>query len=931
MASNEPLLDVAAALADGTPLDWESAAQSITSEEDRRLLAELRFIAGIARTTLGESSDAVAPAGAGTGSERSAAPRDTHVACGDWGPLKIIEHVGRGTFGDVYRAWDTRLDREVALKILRRKERDQVHASTAIEEGRLLARVRHPTVVTVYGAARVGGQVGVWMEFVHGKSLEEELREHGPFDVDRVTKIGIDLSDALSTIHRAGLIHRDVKAQNVLCDREGRFVLTDFGAGIELSETLDGAACELAATPLCAAPEILAGQPASVRTDLYSLAVLLYHLLTGTYPVRGRSLTEVREAHANRTRVPLYQARRDLPDGLARIIDRALDPDPHVRHGTVDLFRAELSRLVGTDSGRRVQWPWAVAALLPLLVFVLGMLLSNRESINVTHVWRSVPLTTYPGSERNPALAPDGQQVAFTWDGPEQNNFDIYVKSIGAVAPRRLTTDPADDVSPAWAPDGLTIAFLRRREGDRLDLLLSPVSGPEQRVAQLVSSFRLPSLAWSPDGAWLAVTERERSEDNESLFLVSARTGEKRRLTEPPHGFSGDFMPAFSPDGRAIVFARLSGWSASEIYLLPLSGDRPAGAARALTREGRWAISPVWTRDGRSIVYLSGDSGGRREVWKLAVFAAGEPERIAELDGDAFQLSLGAHLVYSRETGDTNIWRANIETSQSQPTGADMLIASTRHDWQPRYSPDGKRIAFGSTRSGARELWIADADGANAVQVTSLAGPHVGFMNWSPDGRRLVFHARPEGQADLFTIVADRGGSPVPLTTHSADDVQPSYSHDGRWIYFASLRSGQWEAWKMPAAGGNAIQITDTGGVEMPLESPDGDSVYYCVPGIGIWKVPADGGDELKVITSIAPECAFAFTPGGLYYAAASNSNQGSIRFFNFATGQSRPIVTSARPLGMGLTLAPDRRVILFTRVDQMGSDLMWIRNFAMP
>ena len=183
MAGDEPLLDVAAALADGTAVDWESAAQSTTDDEDRRLLAELRFIAGC-RPTL-----------AAPGSE-SSKPSAARPPVGRFlGSSQIIEHVGRGTFGDVYRAWDSRLDREVALKILRREERDdETHASTVIQEGRLLARVRHPNVVTVYGAERVDGQVGVWMEFVHGQTLEEELRDQGPFDVDRVMRIGIELS-----------------------------------------------------------------------------------------------------------------------------------------------------------------------------------------------------------------------------------------------------------------------------------------------------------------------------------------------------------------------------------------------------------------------------------------------------------------------------------------------------------------------------------------------------------------------------------------------------------------------------------------------------------------------------------------------------------------------------------------------------------------
>ena len=330
MASEEPLLAVAAALADGTAVDWESAAEVLTDDEDRRLLAELRFIAGMAHSTPGEFSG------------RS------------WGPLKIIEHIGHGTFGDVYRAWDSRLDREVALKILRRKEReDQARASTVIEEGRLLARVRHPNVVTVYGAERIGGQVGVWMEFVHGKTLEEELRSRGPFPVDRVIKIGVELSGALSTVHRAGLIHRDIKAQNVLCDHDGRLVLTDFGAGCELQETTEAATRELAGTPASIAPEVLAGQAATPQTDVYSLGVLLYHLVTGTYPVRGRSLKEIREAHAHGTRTPLAVARPDLPSAFVCIVDRALNPNPRNRFDGPDSLGSALASLVARDGDER--------------------------------------------------------------------------------------------------------------------------------------------------------------------------------------------------------------------------------------------------------------------------------------------------------------------------------------------------------------------------------------------------------------------------------------------------------------------------------------------------------------------------------------------------------------------------------------------------
>jgi len=183
VATNEPLLDVATALADGTAVDWASAAESLTSEEDRRLLAELRFIASMVRATPGDSTGLVTRLTPRASPKPSAAAPETGSPVDYWGPLRIIEHVGRGTFGDVYRAWDSRLDREVALKILRHREcDDEVRVSTVIQEGRLLARVRHPNVVTVYGAERVSGQVGVWMEFVHGKTLEQQFQAHGPFE-----------------------------------------------------------------------------------------------------------------------------------------------------------------------------------------------------------------------------------------------------------------------------------------------------------------------------------------------------------------------------------------------------------------------------------------------------------------------------------------------------------------------------------------------------------------------------------------------------------------------------------------------------------------------------------------------------------------------------------------------------------------------------
>ena len=552
-------------------------------------------------------------------------------------------------------------------------------------------------------------------------------------------------------------------------------------------------------------------------------------------------------------------------------------------------------------------------------------------------VWRPVPLTSYRGSERNPALSPDGNQVAFAWDGEKRDNFDIYIKLIGSGPPLRLTTNPATDVSPAWSPDGRTIAFLRRLEGDRNELLLIPaLGGPERKLAETLQTrleLGLRSVAWSPDGLWLVVSHRERDEQGEALFLISAQTGEKRRLTQPPRGYLSDLTPVFSPDGRAVAFSRLSSPGASEVYLQQLSGDfEAAGEARRLTTNGRWAVDPVWTADGRYILHLLADRrGGPPELRRIVTSGSSASEPVPLPQDDLHELSLGKHLVYSRGTGDTNIWRAEVPSPGGPASQPQLLISSTLNDTQPRYSPDGKKIAFCSTRSGAREIWVAEADGSNPVQLTSFGGPFVGFMNWAPDSQRLVFHALPQGHADLFTIPA-AGGSPKRLTMGTpSENLGPSYSQDGRSIYFTSSRSGQFEVWKMPAEGGDPIQVTHGGG-RSPIESPDGKTLYYAhlLPEKGIWRMPVAGGEGMRVTgpTTDVPE--FVVTAEGIYYAAAPESpNQTLIRFLSFSSGKTVPVLVTDRPIARGLSLSPDQRFLAFAQRDQMGTDLMLIENFA--
>ena len=384
--SDEQLIGVAAAVADGTKVDWGAATQHLDNLEDQQVLEGLRLISEVTRSKWvtfppDERPSANSSDSQGDRATADSYERDTPALEHHWGPLRLIERVGRGTFGDVYRAWDTRLDREVALKILHRHESaDENAASTIIQEGRLLARVRHPNIVTVYGAERIRDSVGVWMEFVHGSTLEHELQKTGPFDVDRLIRVGLELGDALAAVHRAGLLHRDIKTNNVMRDLDGRLLLMDFGAG----ELADGRSSSAVGTPLYVAPEIVAGRKASRQSDIYSLGVVLFRLATGRYPIEGATLDEIRAKHEQGVETSLARLRPDLPTPIVTAIDRAIDRDPARRFGTVDEFcvafssLAEQSGILSTSrtvyvaaSPRR--WWWYTAAAIVVALLAVGV------------------------------------------------------------------------------------------------------------------------------------------------------------------------------------------------------------------------------------------------------------------------------------------------------------------------------------------------------------------------------------------------------------------------------------------------------------------------------------------------------------------------------------------------------------------------------
>jgi Tol biopolymer transport system component len=283
--------------------------------------------------------------------------------------------------------------------------------------------------------------------------------------------------------------------------------------------------------------------------------------------------------------------------------------------------------------------------------------------------------------------------------------------------------------------------------------------------------------------------------------------------------------------------------------------------------------------------------------------------------------------VYSAQFRDANIWQLTL-AGQHTPTSV-PVASSTFDEGTPDYSPDGKRLAFASTRSGTEEIWISDADGSNPMQVTSMGGPQCANPRWSPDGQTILFNSRREGSADLYLLRPDTGELRR-LTDDPAEEAEPRWSRDGRTVYFGSNRTGRLEVWKMPANGGAAVRITEQGGTTA-TESPDGRFLYYAKEGSpsSIWRVPAGGGEERFVAGDLSYPLNFVVGDHGLYFLAQGDKPRStSIDFFEFATGKRSSLLQVGKPYFVGMALSPDERSLLDSVIDNAGSNLMLVDGF---
>jgi Tol biopolymer transport system component len=511
------------------------------------------------------------------------------------------------------------------------------------------------------------------------------------------------------------------------------------------------------------------------------------------------------------------------------------------------------------------------------------------------------------------------------------------VKLIGAGTPLRLTNSTKSDFGPVWSPEGRYIAFAR--ESDQgIEVLSVPSLGGPERHLLLARAHELQHnnfgfagpriLAWSPDGKLIAVVDGASSKGPYRICFVSVPDLEERQFTSPPPRYFADTDPAFSPDGQTLAFLR---WAetgtVADTYLQPVAG----GEAKRLTSDGKMGAGLAWTADNRSVVYSMYGEG----LWRIPA-SGGEPEPLAGVGQDAYNPAVsprGKLLAYTQQFENNHICRAKGPRSTAQGSSSAELISSPYAQVDEQFSPDGKRIAFISGRSGSIQIWVCNSDGSSPVQLTSLGGPMNGSPHWSPDGRWIAFDSRPDGRARVFVVSAE-GGAPRRVTEGDWDDAVPSWSRDGKWIYFNSNRSGDWELWKLPAMGGQAVQLTQTGGFEAK-ESKDGKWVYYSKHSEqGIWKMPIQGGTGTLVLNRNS-ERYWDVTDEGICFIDLAAKPHATINVYNFDTQRATRIGTVdkevAGPVTSGsgaLSVSPDGQWVLYPQVDHVESHIMLVENF---
>jgi Tol biopolymer transport system component len=544
------------------------------------------------------------------------------------------------------------------------------------------------------------------------------------------------------------------------------------------------------------------------------------------------------------------------------------------------------------------------------------------------------PFTALPGEVTSPAFSPDGSRIAFAWNADPASGgkgFDLYVKAIGSETMLRLTQLPSEWISPAWSPDGTQIAFHRIAGADTGIYIVPALGGPERKLRptrMLGINFTLINfslISWSPDGKWIAFADAVPEDEHERIYLLSTETLETRRIPISPMCI-GEGLPAFSHNGEYLAYWCLRGGFDAVLYSLPIPGGQP----KTISSFRAFPNGLTWSADDEKLIYSLFPLGNGRshELGEVTV-ENGSTKQLA-FAGSATLPTVSAKgnkLAYSSLFTTSDIWRRDLLQPESP---AVEPIPSSRAQFDAQYSPDGKRIAFASLRSGLQGVWISSDDGSNLVQISN---PNYvsGSPQWSPDGNRIAFDSFPGEHWEIYVAdVAER--QPRKLVTNITRLIRPHWSRDGKWIYFRSNEPGRLGVYRCPASGGDAIALAKDTDAINPRESLDGKTVYFASnyerSTLKQVALPAQPGTESEVdgLPRLNNADLWTLSPSGIYFVPAEAPK--SLRYFDFATRQIRPIFEADKDIAGGLSVSPDGHWILYSQAGDTTGDIMLVDHF---
>ncbi len=695
-------------------------------------------------------------------------------------------------------------------------------------------------------------------------------------------------------------------------------------------------------------PEQARGQELDVRSDLFSFGVVLYEMATGRLAFPGHTTAIVMDAILNRVPIAAGRINPELSPKIEALIDKALEKDRKLRYQSATDMKTDIARLkrdgqflgvartaAGNSSSEKLAsgvtlakssgMNWMILAGVLVLGFLAAGLywfqsrgLVSREKPDVNASLVAIPFTTFKGQEVVPTFSPDGSQIVFAWDGGTNNNFDLYVKVVGTENILKLTHKPSTWLAPAWSPDGRTIAFARKSGSDSGIFEIPAIGGPERKLASVMFSYTpVMSTSWSSDGRLLSYAD-----GSGAMHLLLRESGQLTALALPAKCDRG-WSPVFSPKEARIAFL-CDRNNSFIVFVMQPDGTK----IQQLTSDDAGPQNLTWSADGKRVILTN-----QRTNQLVEVAVEHGKHSVIIFSQDASQPAVarsGDRLAFARSFQNINIWGTSLVPGSTEHHR--LLVSSTRGQTAPDISPDGKRITFESDRSGMREIWVADIDGGNPVQLTHLSHPLTGSPRWSPSGNMIAFDSRAGGQA-IYVVDPDEGVPKRIPTTVKGVSI-PTWSRDGNWIYLSSLDRDNGEIYKASVHGGDAQLITKgLGYIANVKESEDGEWLYFAkgdtpseirvVSSRGGPDRPLEGMPHVKNMTD------WALETNGIYFLNG-RAQLVTIDFFEFATKKVRQIAALDKTPAEwgGLSLSPDGKLLAYSQVDDTPSDIMLVDHF---